>query len=103
MPRFFYRSLPAQEPRPDDYTSYAALGRVPKRTDPDFLRQWGGVSVYDTYRRARKNAKGTNWRIGAYIAELCIPDGALVTLEGPSASGHWNIYNATPEMLESSA
>ncbi len=55
--------------------------------------------MYDTYRQARRNAQATSWRIGVYIAELHVPDDAPIAYEGPSPTGHWNLYGGDPEFL----
>jgi hypothetical protein len=84
----------------DDFKSYAALGREPRQTDPEFLERWHGVSVYDSYRQARKNARAVTWRIGTYIAELHIPDDAPITYRGPGPTGHWDLHDADPNYLK---
>jgi hypothetical protein len=99
--RIFFRSIMGPDPTDDDFKSYAALGRRPRQTDPEFLERWRGVSVYDTYLQARKNAQAVNWRIGAWIAELHIPDDALVRYVGPGPTGHWDLHDVEPEYLRS--
>jgi hypothetical protein len=67
--------------------------------DPDFLHRWSGLSVYDSYREARRLAKARQYKRWAYIAELHIPDDAPIIFEGPDATGHWNLYGADPALL----
>jgi hypothetical protein len=97
--RIFFRSIMSAEADVDDFKSYAALGRRPRQTDPEFLERWRGVSVYDTYRQARKNARAVNWRIGTYIAELHIPDDADIRYVGPRPTGHWDLHDVDPAYL----
>jgi hypothetical protein len=99
LPRIIYRSILGAEPTDDDFRSYADLGRRPRSNDPEFLERWRGVSMYDTYRQARKNARAVNWRIGAYIAELHIREDAPVTYRGPGPTGHWDLYDVDPAFL----
>lgn len=83
--------------------SYAALGKVPPenvRNDPSFLHRWNGLSVYDTYREARRLAKARRFKRWAYVAELSIPDDAPIICEGPDDFGHWNLYGADPVYLK---
>lgn len=101
-PRIFYRLVTADPPTLDDFRSYDALGKQPlrsKRDDPDFLRRWKGLSVYDTYKAARDLAESRHWKRWAHIAILHIPHAASVTFEGPEAFGHWNVYGADPTFL----
>lgn len=98
-----YRLVTADPPPLDDFKSYAALGKEPPfamRDDPAFLHRWAGLSVYDTYREARRLAKAKRWRRWAYIAELDIPDEAPMIFEGPDVYGHWNVYGADPVYLQ---
>jgi hypothetical protein len=96
LARLFYRSIKVSGPMLDNFKSYAALGKQPRQTDPEFLERWNGVSVYDTHRQARKNAQAVNWRIGTYIAELHLPDDAPVICKGPGPTGHWDLHDADP-------
>jgi hypothetical protein len=55
--------------------------------------------VYDSYRQARKNARAVSWRIGAYIAELHIPEDAPITYKGPGPTGHWDLHDIDADFL----
>jgi hypothetical protein len=99
LTRIFFRSIMGPEPTDDDFKSYEALGRRPRQADPEFLERWRGVSVYDSYRQARKNARAVNWRIGTHIAELNIPDDARIRYVGPGPTGHWDLHDADPSYL----
>jgi hypothetical protein len=90
------------EPTDEDFKSYAALGReVPleRRDDPDFRHRWAGLSVYDSYREARRLAQARRWRRWEYIAVLIIPDEAPIVCEGPEEHGHWNLYGVDPTFI----
>jgi hypothetical protein len=41
--RIFFRSIMGPDPTDDDFKSYAALGRRPRQTDPEFLERSGVV------------------------------------------------------------
>ena len=102
MARDFYRLLTANPPPLDDFRSYAALGKQAPahlRDDPYFMHRWNGLSVYDTYREARRLAQARRWKRWQYIAVLSIPDDAPIIYEGPEDHGHWNLFGADPTFL----
>ena len=103
MPRVLYRLLTSNPPTLEDFMSYAAQGKTPPedvRDDPSFLHRWNGLSMYDTYRAARRAAKARRFRRWAYIAEVHIPDESPISFEGPDGEGHWNVYGADPMFLK---
>ena len=103
MPRDLYRLVESDPPLVRDFMSYAAQGKEPPedvRDDPSFLHRWQGVSVYDTYREARRLAKARKFKRWAYVAELEIPDDVPIGYEGPDDYGHWNLYGADPVYLK---
>jgi hypothetical protein len=102
--RVFYRLLTANPPTLDDFRSYADLGRMPPasvRSDPDFLRRWEGLSVYDTLTAAYELvlSRERNRERWPFIGVLHIPDEAPIIYEGPESHGHWNLYGADPIFL----
>jgi hypothetical protein len=102
LPRDFYRLLTVNPPTLDDFRSYAALGKAPpreKQHDAEFLHRWEGLSVYDSYREARRLAKALRWKRWEYVGVLRIPDDAPIVCEGPEDHGHWNLYGADPAYL----
>ena len=95
-----FRSVRQNPPTPADFLSYAAQGRsAPPSKDPDFKHKWSGLSVFDSYRACRDNAANFRWRMGEFIAELHVPDGAPITYEGPDYRGHLNLYDLAGDML----
>jgi hypothetical protein len=104
LPRRLYRSVKSQQPTLVDFMSYGMQNRTPPRArqnDPDFLRQWDGLSVFETYAAAWANASLYKWRMGEYIAELVIPDDAPIVYEEPDYKGHLNLYGTDPSFLKS--
>ena len=79
--------------------SQGALGRPVPASAPHLRREWDGLSVFDNVAAVERVGRARNWRIGAYIVELSIPDDAPLTLVGPGRSGHWLIYDASGAML----
>lgn len=99
----YYRCVTTERPTELDFRSHAAKGLRPPHDDPDLLRRWGGVSVFTTAAQARANLERARprarARIGEWIAELQMPEGTAVTCEGPDYKGHWDLYNARPDLL----
>ena len=79
--------------------THAQLGRVPPRSDSDFLRRWEGLSVFVSYEAAWENAERVNWRIGGQIVEVIIPDEVELEMDGPDERGHCNLYGLSPADL----
>ncbi len=68
-----FRIVDSDPPNAKEFLSQFALHRVPRRPLPPHLaRLWDGVSVYDSERRARSQARRLP-RLGKFIAELRIP------------------------------
>src|SRR5437879_3775195 len=74
-------------PVEEDLLAHAERGRPCPSRDPRVMHEWEGLSVFETYEQARANAMKWKWRIGEYVAELSIPDGIRVIVEGPDARG----------------
>ena len=100
MPHTCYRIVRADPPTVADFLSYAAMGRVPRVPTPRALREYAGVSVYDTEEHARANAR-RNPGLGDYIARLEIPADAaiMVTPVRNPMTGHHNLYGEPNDML----
>jgi hypothetical protein len=86
-------------PSDQDLLPHSQLGRIPPRRDPAFLRRWEGLSVFTTYEAAWTNAANVNWRIGALIAEIVIPDNVDLEMDGPDERGHCNLYRLSAAEL----
>jgi hypothetical protein len=76
-----------------DFLSQDARRQPPPRLDSDFLEDWRGLSVFGSYRSARRSAKSWRCKHGEYIAVLSIPENAPFTFKGPGHRDHWMIYN----------
>ena len=66
------------------------------------MRKWEGLSVFDSEADVRGMGLARNWRMGAYIVTLDIPDEAPITHQEPehAGSGHWLLYDADGRMLD---
>ena len=66
--RTFYRIVKTNPPLASHFLSFQAEGKLPPNNDPDILRRWDGISVYDSEEGARRTVRRRPY-IGAYIAE----------------------------------
>ena len=80
MARTFYRVVRTNPPTRTDFLSNDAKGREPRDRDPEILRLWDGLSVYDSATRARQQARRYRG-MGRFIAALTIDDGDTIRLE----------------------
>lgn len=102
LARDFYRLVRHNPPTVQDVLSQAALRQpCPRPHDPEFVRKWEGLSVFDNEADVRSLGRARNWKPGVYIATLHIPDDAPLTYQAPEhdGSGHWLIYAANGRML----
>jgi hypothetical protein len=89
---YAYRIVKTSSPDVEQFKSHAALMKprppnlLPAHPDP-----WDGCSVLMTFGDAVARARRTP-RLGGFIAELFVPDGAPVTRDSADASGHFNIW-----------
>ena len=86
-------------PVPEDFLSQEALGKPLPLSAPHFRHEWQGLPVFDSIAVLERVGRARGWKIGAYIAELRIPDDAPLSYVGPGRSGHWLIYQSSGEML----
>jgi hypothetical protein len=95
-----YRVVRADPPTVADFRSHEARGRpVPPGAPEESRRLWSGISVYDTEERARQTARDYP-RLGAYIAELDIPEGGTVRAQRTTKSlGHYTLWGDAVAML----
>lgn len=82
-----------------DFTSFAALGRRPRRADPNVDRLWDGLSMYDTEERARQKAKQLPY-LGDHLARVAIPGGPAFRVQRTLASpGHYTVWGDPASLL----
>lgn len=99
MARVFYRVVQANPPTLEDFTSHVALGKAPMSADPVRRRMAEGLSVYATFRQARRNARSFPGH-GGFIAELVLPDDTPVTVERTGHQpGHHTIWGDPAALL----
>ena len=69
------------------------------RDTPTARRQWEGISVYETFEQAAKQARSVGFKFGEFIGELAIPDDdPSISLEpGRPQSGHRTLHVEPPE------
>lgn len=95
----FFRIVQTRPPTVDDFRSYRELGMPLLRDTPISRRRWEGISVYETFEQAAKQARDLRYKFGAFTAELAIPDDdPSITLEpGRPQSGHRTLHVAPLE------
>jgi hypothetical protein len=97
--RRFFRIVQTNPPTAWDFTSGAGRGFAPPNDDPDTLRLWEGVSVYDQRRYARYRANERP-RLGRFIAELRVPMDAPIRIERTGRShGHYTVWGDAESLL----
>ena len=87
-----YRVTKNDPPIDDDMKSHWDLGRRPERSKDEAA--WKEVSTFVTAELAAEKAR--LHRLGGYIAELEVPDDALMTRK---PSGHVGLIGTTPGEL----
>jgi hypothetical protein len=96
----FYRIVKTNPPTLQDFMSFEELGRRPRDpNDPEVLRRWDKVSVWEDERRAREWARRLP-RLGAYIARLDIPDTSQLTAEASGPAGHYSLAATAMELQQ---
>ena len=97
--RAFYRIVLTDPPTLVDFTSFAALGRRPRRADPNVDRLWDGLSMYDTEVRARQKAKQLPY-LGSHLARVVIPGGPAFRFQRtPVSPGHYTVWGDPASLL----
>lgn len=86
-------------PTAEDVSSNAALGRRPRGNDPEVLRLWQGISLFDSEERARSQAMRRPWKGNAYIAELLIPADRF-QIESTRGKGHFTLWGDPRDILK---
>ena len=78
--RRFYRIITGPSAAHRDFLSNRALGRVLRRSTPETLRTYDGVSVFEMSTQARVAAIRFPM-LGTHMAALVIPEGAVIRIE----------------------
>lgn len=94
-----YRIVRTNPPTGDDMRSHAALGRKPRGNDPEDLRLWRGISLFDSIERARAQARRRPWYGDAFIATLVIPR-SVFQLEATRSRGHYTLWGHPHAILD---
>lgn len=81
-----------------DMLSQAALGKQPREDDPETLRRWRGISLFDSAERARSVGKRFPWNGNAFIATLTIPAGRFL-IEQTGRRGHYTLWGDPRDIL----
>jgi hypothetical protein len=96
----FYRIVRSDPPTLRDFMSFQELGQRPRNpNDPEVLRRWDKVSVWDEEQRAHQWAR-LHPRLGAYIAKLDLPDTSTITAEPSGPIGHYSLAATAAELWE---
>lgn len=93
-----YRIVRSNPPTLRDMMSNKALGREPLRPDPEVLRLWDGISVFDSATGARRQARQAPWRGQGFIATLLVPLEDF-RLEKTRGEGHFTLWGKPHDIL----
>lgn len=68
--------------------------------DPELLRCWDAISVFEGEEQARRKAIGRPWLGNAFIARLEIPEQASVRCERTfRTSGHYTLWGSPEDLM----
>lgn len=93
-----YRIVRSNPPTLQDVMSNRTLGREPLRPDPEVLRLWDGISVFDSARGARRQARQAPWRGNGFIATLVLQP-EIFRLEKTRGVGHFTLWGEPHDIL----
>jgi len=97
--RLLYRIVRTDPPTAADFTSNHALGKVPRRPEPEVVRLWDGLSMYETEQQARVKAT-LRPALGRYIAAVAVMPAVGVRIERTTSSaGHHTVWGEAPRLL----
>lgn len=100
LPQTFYRIVKADPPTLRDFMSLQELGQCPRNpNDPEVLRRWDKVSVWADERRARQWARA-HPQLGAYIAQIELPDTSGIAAERSGPIGHYSLTARAEELWQ---
>ncbi len=97
--RTFWRIVQTNPPSESDFLSNEVQGKPPRDEAPETRRLWSGISVYATRLQARRTAI-TYPFLGAFLAEMRIPDDGRVRWEKTRGRGHHTLWGDSRVMLE---
>lgn len=95
----FYRIVRSNPPTIDDMKSYLELGIPLRRTDPESLRMASGISLFDSFERARTQALRKPFWGKAFIAEVAVPTDRI-RVEKTAGPGHYTAWGDAGDMLD---
>jgi hypothetical protein len=97
--RVFYRIVTADPPTLADFTSNEERGVPPRRRDPEALRLWSGISVFEAEQQTRLQAMLFP-RLGQYIAALRVGEGGAIRIERTTRTeGHFTLWGEPADLL----
>ena len=97
--RRLYRIVENDPPTAWDFTSAKRRGRVLRRSSPELLRIWDGLSAFETIDQALAQARAYP-RLGRYIAALDLPAVPEVRVERTTQTdGHYTIWGPIPALI----
>src|SRR5699024_3392894 len=95
-----YRIVQHNPPTREDMFSYQALGIAPVTDDSEVLRLAAGISLFSTLQQARNQIRRLPPARRGFIAELHVPDNALVTVERTGRQrGHHTLWGNPDDIL----
>ena len=98
-PLAFFRIVRGSRPTRQDFLSNKDKGLPPRGPEIDDPAEWAGISVFDTRERAERLARRRNFALGAFVAELRIPDDAPVLVRKTFGPGHYTLWGVPPVFL----
>lgn len=93
-----YRIVRTNPPTASDAASIEALGRHPRGRDPEVMKLWKGISLFDSFQRAKSQAQRRPWHGDAFIATLELPTGAF-QVESTRSRGHFTLWGDPHDIL----
>ncbi len=94
--RLFYRIVRTDPPTIADFLSNRARGKA--RRPVESVREWEGLSLFDTEAQARRMARRFP-RLGVYIAALRVPADGPIVVEQTFGPGHYTLWGDPQDFL----
>jgi hypothetical protein len=93
-----YRIVRSLEPDDEDFKSNAAKGKKPfKSANAEVIRTWDGISTHASPDESRAHAREMP-HLGAFIAQLDIPDQPNLRVEKTFSGTHHTIWGDPAEL-----